>query len=1431
MQRNKRPVLFVLISLLLATLPLTPLGAQTTTTTTFSGGSSQVTVDLNNGTNTSVGFDLTRNTTITSASMFIQPNINTASPGQLSMDINMDGQPEWAFDQPGYGDFGHQQRFSNGNHTASMQHPAYSSLNGMPTPNLLLPEGTTVASAQVNVSFIPTVPSGFHVLGHIIDVEVGELNNNTGEDVVLLGQAPNSTTHNRSLRTMEWTGLTGLHTTNWSTTCNNATEIMLADLNADDHDDVIAHVPSSSQLCIHFYNSTSQQLNPSVNITLSSAIRAFAFGDMNGNGADDMVTVRSAGLVTYERFNNRTNVFTSYDTVTVYEDGSLIDTANLQGVFVERFEGPGTNYTAIAVDFSNTGAQLVYNSNGITVTPGYLNGLSTNAVCGDFDNDGDLDFISETAGGHRSIENRFGVNSWNGDNHNGALVFTNATILDHDQNFAASFFMPKFVNADGNSATVEGNFSYHRFRMDNNNQNRVDLRVQGTDLLVPWTAPRSLDVADIDGDGISEHLVVAGEGVDLGLFVSAWHRIGLDVDKNGDEDLVTQGYSGNGSLGVNPLTVEDPLGNLTGLLNSVASTWQGNADGYGNTMAPVNMSVNTQADGMFHFSNLNIQYQSDFLIDTNPFFTGNLTNVLNQMMTLGNGDFTVPMTFTGTHNGSFNIHTPTLTSVPGAANLALPPTPLVQATSIQPQEVVLEWQNLSDFGDDLIEFFVYRSNTSTLASQATPYANTPTNLTIDANIQPGETWWYWVKSLHNYGVTSNISSPVQVTVPFPLPQSYVPEVTAADRPNDTGGALVVAWGDGHPSLVEHHVYLSTSNFSSLDGMTPASIENATARSTVLFADANTTSLMDGVGYYVAVVGVDAYGNFSSEVAPIGPEYTRNDTYLPTNLALNFSGFTSDSTLSSLLLKRDGELSLIATLTQNGTGLAGQEVVFYIRGNGENYSLPAFTNDDGVADASLSRLSSIGPITAEGPMEIEVFYPGSNGNELQQPLAPASQTVDAFGVVEITIDHDDVIQLDDVLAFSAVFTVEATNPAQSASVANLVATHRVLDADGNEISNGTTEVRGNTMTVEGIAPYDGTLELHLNTSVPMFYVPGMHLSVPFEASPNTGPSNQTNNTEPGTNGTNTTTGSWTLPEATLPATVDCGTATYEWDSNATDVQITCTVTNPNPFDVTVGLAWQTVPATPPAIEVVHNEADGTTPSLTAEANGTVDLTFSLVRNGPTEGMFPGLQGEGYNISLTCLDFGDNACDTMTEDTAYTEGEIVWTLGEMPLDNVAPTDPQDDDASSSTTPIVVGLGLFLMVTALVGGVLVLRQRRGAELFEEDEDDDYMAGFPTNDAEPETLDLSTSRTLNDLKDDGRNLYEDAPEGAESSSLLSGGADAFVFGATAEHDEGEHDGESESTDDGITVDEEGTEWWEDEEGVWWYREEGWEDWVVWED
>jgi len=99
-----------------------------------------------------------------------------------------------------------------------------------------------------------------------------------------------------------------------------------------------------------------------------------------------------------------------------------------------------------------------------------------------------------------------------------------------------------------------------------------------------------------------------------------------------------------------------------------------------------------------------------------------------------------------------------------------------------------------------------------------------------------------------------------------------------------------------------------------------------------------------------------------------------------------------------------------------------------------------------------------------------------------------------------------------------------------------------------------------------------------------------------------------------------------------------------------------------------------------------------------------------------------------------------------------------------------------------------------------------------------------------------LGASKSLDELKESGKDLHEAAPEGLASSVTLGSSADAFEFGATAEDgvpteaDDDASDEEDEA-DDGVTVDEDGTEWWEDEDGVWWYREEGWEDWAVWEE
>jgi len=160
----------------------------------------------------------------------------------------------------------------------------------------------------------------------------------------------------------------------------------------------------------------------------------------------------------------------------------------------------------------------------------------------------------------------------------------------------------------------------------------------------------------------------------------------------------------------------------------------------------------------------------------------------------------------------------------------------------------------------------------------------------------------------------------------------------------------------------------------------------------------------------------------------------------------------------------------------------------------------------------------------------------------------------------------------------------------------------------------------------------------------------------------------------------------------------------------------------------------------------------------------------------------------------------------------------------------------------TPVVVGLGVFIAVLAVVGGVLYMRSNRDDLLDDEDDEDYYgmaMEEAPTSRAESvSSVDLASVKPLEELKEEGKDLHEAAPEGLASSPTLGSRADAFEFGATAEDlisSETEHaeveEGHEEAESDGITVDGNGTEWWEDEDGVWWYREEGWDDWAVWEE
>jgi hypothetical protein len=332
-----------------------------------------------------------------------------------------------------------------------------------------------------------------------------------------------------------------------------------------------------------------------------------------------------------------------------------------------------------------------------------------------------------------------------------------------------------------------------------------------------------------------------------------------------------------------------------------------------------------------------------------------------------------------------------------------------------------------------------------------------------------------------------------------------------------------------------------------------------------------------------------------------------------------------------------------------------------------------------------------------------------------------------------------------------------------------------------------------------------------------------------------PTNETDDNET-TNGTEPT--GPTFPDTTLPALINCGTATYAWEDNGTDEAITCTITNPNPFDVFIGLSWtgDSMPLPPFTFESSALTGSEFTPK-TISAEGSTQVEFLPVRNGPSDGLFPGIQGAEYVVYITCTEYGGaNQCDTMSTPTASTEGELQWTLGEQP-EAVQPVDTTPTETKSSA-PFVIG-GILGILVLIAGGAAVILLRNA-----EEEDDDWYADS-IEEEESEVVEKPTkptSKSLDELHSEGKTLGDVEGPKERRPSLFDefDNNDVESFDESevteleeqlAEEEEDEESHDEAEEDDGISVDENGTEWWEDEEGVWWYREEGWEDWAVWEE
>ena len=143
--------------------------------------------------------------------------------------------------------------------------------------------------------------------------------------------------------------------------------------------------------------------------------------------------------------------------------------------------------------------------------------------------------------------------------------------------------------------------------------------------------------------------------------------------------------------------------------------------------------------------------------------------------------------------------------------------------------------------------------------------------------------------------------------------------------------------------------------------------------------------------------------------------------------------------------------------------------------------------------------------------------------------------------------------------------------------------------------------------------------------------------------------------------------------------------------------------------------------------------------------------------------------------------------------------------------SPLQNQKKRARQNTT-LYTGIGAVVVLLAIVGYVIL--NRRASAAFE---DEAFYDEEPDN-VEQEVVDLPEGKPLDAFED---KTISEEPEVIErpGDALISEVDDSEGDVVETSVQDAEEDlTEEEQEDDGITVDEYGTEWYEDELGTWWY-------------
>ncbi len=1419
-------------TLILVVLFLTPIffvpqsfASGTTQVNTFAGGANSITV-TSDGNNTSslLQIDIERNVTFQDASFVVEGQSAADTPGSVWINSST-GDTIWTFSGVGYGDLAHQNSFQTG---ATFDTIQLNNSSSMPSP-ILLPKNATIQSSQANITYSPQIDGQYIPVGAVRHMMLGDSNGDNLTDAFVFSTTNSTTGVNTGFAVVESNQTTMQYNlTAWTSTCINSDQMRIADMNNDSHDDVVTFSAGSSMMCIHYYNTTTMAYDPSFSVNITSSPIDVQIADMNGDGFPDFITIHGysgEGLVSLTLFNGSSDVVRQDDDIPIFRWNFGQGRTSMRSLRVDDFFD--RNETVIIVsDAWNDATEVTYDAQTRQLNANIVKfrNLTEGSIAGDFDGDGDIDFLTP-----KETESVLVINNqtaWEQVTLLDVLDTTNATVFDHNNDGSISLLTPNPQFGDGNSATIEGNIGIRSITA-------TGLGTPSLSPLTPYSVPRDVQVADINQDGLMDQFVLAGETLQ-GVFIGAWHNVSLDTDVDGDDDLWAEGYSSTTIPHIGVLTIIDGNDVIRDTVSPYIPAYPGISDGYGIEMVTNLMSISSNSKGIANFTDLDIAYDIEFSVKTSTGTIGSLSNSLNQQMLPGSGSFTVTLPVETTKAGQFDAIYLSMNYTLGAPNLALPPTPLLSVQSLTETGVTIEWQALSEFGSDLQEFQVFRMSSTTSYDYTSPYEIViGQNSFTDSNVDIGSTYGYIVRSIHSYGIVSNLSQALEVTIPNPSAPSAVTNVQLVDLDTETASApLKVMWdASTDPGVVEYMIYVATSDLNasglnnaltsskaySIGGVTyqaAATVSSSTTEAEISltseYADVSGTtsseSIQDGQQYWVAVAAIDTYDNATLPLPFAGPTTVFNNTYIDSQLELTVtSGPTSASenvleSNSQMLVSvyahylDDSQQNVAIENAQLEMTMTYGTDTLVLNGQSDSNGQWVVIDVDSLHDATIPQTLLDYSANPDGVVSIDVSMQAIEIVDTQ-PYSSAT-TSDSMGTAisvelegpasPVDMDANDAIDINITLS-----AVDSANPAHQASLEGTTILWEAFnDSSQNASMSGSETISTGKIRIassfENMSRIEFTVDpgSRIIFGTTTFTVSLNEYAVPTQ-------NNETNEAET----------EW-VPTSIQSVTIACESATILTNQQAADDPIDCLVQNPNPFSVDVD------------ISVTENPSlFKTSGTISIAANESATVSFVPKYEDP---LWARQDDAGVENQFS-IQLRTSSPDYELPGEPIVENDVVTWTADLFVEVV--TTPDGEEKSSSNVVLFGGIGAAIFALAAVGFILY---RKASADFEDESFYEEEDAFLEDDDEP--VEIPQGKPLDE--------FEDKTISAEPEIIERPGDSLISEVTESNEDIPEHEPESEEEveeteeDDGISVDEFGTEWYEDEVGQWWYREEGAEDW-----